>query len=109
MVHWPHEAILVGTARQHVTYDQLTLTQWVQGLCYNILEEKSGKHKDLMFAYLGDLMEDATDFSWQGAKAAHVRDGEGVGAMGGYRPFGPDPEGTCPKTHPNKQTKLGLW
>ena len=25
-----------------------------------------------MVAYLGDLMEDATDFSWQGAKAAHA-------------------------------------
>ena len=71
-VHWPHEAILGGTARQRVTYDQLSLTQWVQGFCRNILEEKSGKRKDLMVAYLGDLMEDATDFSWQGAKAAHA-------------------------------------
>ena len=25
-----------------------------------------------MLSYLGDLMEDATDFSWQGAKAAHA-------------------------------------
>ena len=25
-----------------------------------------------MVSYLGDLMEDATDFSWQGAKAAHA-------------------------------------
>ena len=66
-----HEAILGGTARLCVTYDQLTLTQWVQGFCHNILEEKSGKRKDLV-AYLGDLMEDATDFSWQGAKAAHA-------------------------------------
>ena len=65
-VHWPHEAILGGTARQ------LTLTQLVQGFCRNILEEKSGKCKDLMVAYLGDLMEDATDFSWQGAKVAHA-------------------------------------
>ena len=38
-VQWPHEAILGGTARQCVTYDQLTLTQWVQGFCRNILEE----------------------------------------------------------------------
>ena len=71
-VHWPHEAILCVTARQRVMYDQLTLTQWVQGFCRNILEEKSGKRKDLMVAYLGDLMEDATDFTWQGAKAAHA-------------------------------------
>ena len=72
-VHWPHEAIFGGTARQRVTYNQLTLTQWVQGFCRNILEEKSRKRKDLMVAYLGDLMEDATDFSWQGVKAAHAR------------------------------------
>ena len=25
-----------------------------------------------MLLYLGDLMEDAKDFSWQGAKAAHA-------------------------------------
>ena len=25
-----------------------------------------------MIAYLGDLMEDTTDFSWQGTKAAHA-------------------------------------
>ena len=63
-VHWPHEAILSGVSRQRVAYDQLSLTQWV--------EEKSEFRKDSMIAYLGDLMEDATDFSWQGAKAAHA-------------------------------------
>ena len=53
-VHWPHEAILGGTARQRVSYDQLTLTQWVQWFCRNILE-KSGKRKDVMIPYLADL------------------------------------------------------
>ena len=86
-VHWPHEAILSGTARQRDTYDQLTLTQWVQGFCRNILEEKSGKRKDLMVAYLGDLMEDATDFT---SCCPSMRDGEGVVAMGGYRQVRPD-------------------
>ena len=71
-MQWLHEAILGGTARQCVTYDQLTLTQWVPSFCRNILEEKSGKRKDLMVAYLADLMEDATDFTWQGAKATHA-------------------------------------
>ena len=41
-------------------------------LLQNILEEKSESTKDSMIAYLGDQMEDATDFSWQGAKAAHA-------------------------------------
>ena len=71
-VHWPHEAVLGGLSRQRVTYDQLSLTQWVQGFCRNILEERSGTRKDTMISYLADLMEDATDFTWQGAKASHA-------------------------------------
>ena len=61
-----------GVTRQRITYDQLSLTQWVQGFCQNILEQKSGSRQKSMVAYLSDLMEDATDFSWQGAKAAHA-------------------------------------
>ena len=30
-VAWPHEAILGGANRTRLTYDQLTLSQWVQG------------------------------------------------------------------------------
>ena len=40
--------------------------------CKNILEEKSESRKDSMISHLGYLMEDATDCSWQGAKAAHA-------------------------------------
>ena len=69
---WPREAILGGVNRQRVTYDQLSLTQWVQIFCKNILEEKSSQRRDIMVSYLGDLMKDATDFTWQGAKAAHA-------------------------------------
>ena len=71
-VLWPHEAILGGVNRQRVTYDQLSLTQWVQGFCKNILEEKSSQRRNTMVSYLVDLMEDATDFTWQRAKAAHA-------------------------------------
>ena len=70
-VSWPHEPVL-GGVRQRVSYDQLSLTQWVQGFCKNVLEQKSSVRRDIMVSYLGDLMEDATDFSWQGAKAAHA-------------------------------------
>ena len=61
-----------GINRQRVTYDQLPLTQWVQEFCKNILEEKSSLRKDTMVSYLSDLLEDATCFTWQGAKAAHA-------------------------------------
>ena len=48
------------------------LTQWVQGFCKYILEESSNERKNIMVSYMSDLMKDATDFSWQGAKAAHT-------------------------------------
>ena len=71
-VAWPHEPILGGSSRQHVTYNQLTLTQWVQGFCKNIMEEPSRECRYEMISYMSDLMEDATDFTWQGAKAKHT-------------------------------------
>ena len=71
-VSWPHEPILGGVNRQRINYDQLSLTQWVHGFCQNILDEPSVKRRDVMVAYMGELMEDATDFSWQGAKAANA-------------------------------------
>ena len=71
-VSWPHEHILGGPTRQRVTYDNLSLTQFVQGFVKNVLEEPSQKSREKMLHYLGDLMEDATDFSWANAKAAHA-------------------------------------
>ena len=40
-VAWPHEHILGGQTRQRVTYDQLTMPQFVQGFVKNILDEKT--------------------------------------------------------------------
>ena len=36
------------------------------------MEEKCNEIKHTMVSYLSDLIEDATDFSWQSAKAAHA-------------------------------------
>ena len=71
-VAWPHEAILGGVTRARLTYDQLSMSQWVQGFCRNILDEQDEGKREQMISYMADLMEDATDFSWQGAKAAHA-------------------------------------
>ena len=71
-VAWPHEAILGGTGRQCISYDQLSLTQFVQGFSKNILEETDQKIPEKMLQYLSELMEDATDFAWASAKAAHA-------------------------------------
>ena len=71
-VAWPHEAILGGINRTRLTYNQLSLTQWVQGFCHNVLDERNNEKREHMISYMADLMEDATDFSWQNAKAAHA-------------------------------------
>ena len=47
------------------------LTQWVQDLCKNILEESCNDRKNIMVSYFW-VIEDATDFSCQGAKAVHA-------------------------------------
>ena len=38
-IAWPHETILGGVNRSRLTYDQLSMSQWVQGFCKNILDE----------------------------------------------------------------------
>ena len=62
-VAWPDETILGFVNRQRINYDQLSLTQWVHGFCQNILDEPSAKRRNVMVAYMGELMEDTTDFS----------------------------------------------
>ena len=44
----------------------------MQGFVKNIMDEKDRKCKEKMLCYLGDLMEDTTDFSWGSAKSAHA-------------------------------------
>ena len=71
-VSWPHEHILGDMSKQRVTYDQLSLTQFVQGFTKNMLEEQNEHCRENMLQYLSDLMEDASDFTWVNAKAAHA-------------------------------------
>ena len=70
-ISWPHDTVLGGSSRQHMSYDPLTWCQWVQGFARNILEEKSEKTRENMLNYLSDLIEDANDFSWHGACYVH--------------------------------------
>ena len=71
-IAWPQDTVLGGQSRQRVTYDQLSLTQWVQGFARDMIEENCQKTREHMLFYLADIMSDATDFSWQNAKAAHA-------------------------------------
>ena len=61
----PHNNVLGGLTRQKVTYDQLSLTQFIQGFTRNILDESDNEVREQMLWYLSDLMEDATDFLWR--------------------------------------------
>ena len=71
-VAWPQDAILGGVTKQRISYDQLSLTQFVQGFTKNILEESDEKIRQKMLSYMADLMEDASDFCWANAKASHA-------------------------------------
>ena len=50
-IAWPQDTVLGGHSRQRVTYDQLSLTQWVQGFAKNIIEEKCQDTKEHMLYY----------------------------------------------------------
>ena len=71
-VAWPQDSILAGATKQQVSYDQLTLVQFVQGFTRNILDERNAETRERMLWYLNELMEDVSDFSWGSAKAAHA-------------------------------------
>ena len=71
-VSWPHDTILGGSTKQHVTCYQLTITQCMQGFTLNILNEDCHETRERMLWYLSDLMEDATDFSCGSAKESHA-------------------------------------
>ena len=71
-VSWPQDHILGGPSKQRLSYDQLNLTQFVQGFAKNILEESDHDCREKMLSYLADLMEDANDFTWANAKASHA-------------------------------------
>ena len=71
-VKWPHEFVLSGSSKERVSYDQLSISQWVAGFCRIMREEKNSKFKDHMLDYMISLFDDANDFAWDAAKASHA-------------------------------------
>ena len=49
---WPHEYILGGggTTRQRITFDQLNLTQFINGFVRGVLDEKSQNVREKMLS-----------------------------------------------------------
>ena len=71
-VKWPQEFVLSGTKKERVSYDSLSMGQWVVGHCRAIQEESDIAQRECMLDYMIALLEDANDFSWQAAKASHA-------------------------------------
>ena len=71
-VKWPHEHILSGLNKEHVSYDQLSVTQWVAGFGRTMSKESHPEIRPHMLDYIISLMDDANDFSWISAKASHA-------------------------------------
>ena len=68
----PQNFILGGSTRARVSYDSLSMGQWVSGFATIIKDEKDPKIKQNMLEYLSEIMEDSHDFGWGAAKGAHA-------------------------------------
>ena len=71
-VPWPQNHILSGTTKSRVSYDNLSMAQWVSGFCAIIKDESNVQTNNNMLSYVADLMEDCHDFGWQSASGAHA-------------------------------------
>ena len=71
-VKWPHEFVLSGSSKEHISIEQLTMPQWMAGFYRTMREETNQNLKDDMLNYLIDLLDDANNFSWRAAKACHA-------------------------------------
>ena len=69
---WPHEYVLSGSHKEHVSYDQLSIIQWVTGFCRIMRDEQDKTIQNSMLDYLIALFDDANDFSWDAAKASYA-------------------------------------
>ena len=72
-VPFPQNHIFSGTSKQRVTYDSLSMAQWVSGFCSIIKEENDVKLKNHMLSYAADLMEDCDDFGSQRQPKGHTQ------------------------------------
>ena len=70
-VGWPQNFVLIGKDKRRPTYDQLSPTLFMAGCIKGALRlPQADKNKKLQ--YLANLLEDASDFSFEGAKACHA-------------------------------------
>ena len=63
-VPWPHNFILGGSNKTRVTYDALSMSQWVLGFVQIVREESNESVRNHML--------DSHDLGWQAAKGSHA-------------------------------------
>ena len=63
---------MAGSQKERVSYDQLTMGQWMAGFCRTMRDENCIQNKDAILDYLISLLDDSNDFSWSSAKACHA-------------------------------------
>ena len=56
--------MLGGINKSRVTYDSLSISQWVSGFATIIKDEQNTEDKQNMLQYLSEIMEDSHDFGW---------------------------------------------
>ena len=71
-VKWPHEYVLSGSQKECVSYDQLSIVQWVTGFCRIMRDKQNRDIQNSILDYMTALFDDANDFSWDAAKASHA-------------------------------------
>ena len=69
---WPNEYVLAGINKERVSYDQLTMGQWMTGFCRTMRDESDPKNRACMLDYLIALLDDCNHFSWSAAKSSHA-------------------------------------
>ena len=71
-VKWPHEYVLAGVNKERISYDQLTMGQWMAGFCRTMRVESDPKNRACMLDYMIALLDDSNDFSWLAAKSSRA-------------------------------------
>ena len=49
-VKWPHEYVLSGSQKERISYDHLSVTQWMAGFCRILREEQNSKNQKFMLS-----------------------------------------------------------
>ena len=71
LVPWPQNYVLVGKYRRRLTYDELSPTHFIAG-CIKGTFDLPQKDREVKLIYLANLLEDASDFGMENAKACHA-------------------------------------